>query len=148
MLFDLYRGKLSYSVAPELRVWFQHPTRKPFRVICVDAFRFTFKYLYDSSVLQEPIEDMIPLYDSLEEMTNNWIVTIDPAQQVADDPTNAAKKIDEGITKGIKGIFQLFIKKQGEPLRVRMLTLSDDCRVKLAKMNKEALMVHILSTIR
>ena len=141
MLFDLYKGKLSYSVQPDLRTWFHNPARKPFRILCVEAFRYTFKYLYDSSVLQEPIEDMQPLFDSLEDMTSNWIATVDPAQQAVDDPTNPSKEIDEGIEKGIKGIFQLYLKKQGEPLRVRLLTQSNECMVKIAKMNKEALMV-------
>ncbi len=141
VLFDLYKGKIPYSVAPEMRLWFQQSQRKAFRIVCVEAVRYTFKYLYDASVLGEPIEDGQELYNSLDEMTSNWIATVDPVQQIVDDPTQPAKEIQEGLENGIRGVFQLFLKKQGEPLRVRMLTKSDSCVVKIAKLNQEALMV-------
>lgn len=135
---------MCYTVQQELRLWFQNGARKGFRVACVEALRYTFKYLYDASVLQEPIEDMLELHTSLNEMTSQWIATVDPGQQLIDDPTDPEGEIEQGLSNGIKGVFQLFLKKQGEPLRVRMLVHSDNCQVKIAKINKEALQVILI----
>jgi hypothetical protein len=45
------------------------------------------------------------------------------------------------LENGIQGIFYLGCKKMGEPLRVRNLTKQEDCQVKIATINSEAIKV-------
>ncbi|KAJ3251727.1 Pecanex-like protein 4 [Boothiomyces macroporosus] len=141
MIYDLYRGQLSYNVHQEARLWIQHQARKAFRAICIESFRYTIKYLYDIKVLDEPIQDMEELYKTLSYISAQWLVSVDLNQQIAGDPTNPTVRFQKAITNGVAGIFQLSVKKSGDPLRVRLLIKNETSKFKIAKMNMEALKV-------
>ncbi|KAJ3326180.1 Pecanex-like protein 4 [Boothiomyces sp. JEL0866] len=139
MMYDLYRGQLSYNVHQEARAWIQHQARKPFKAICIESFRYTVKYLYDIKVLDEPVQDMEDLYKALTYVSAQWLVSVDLNQQIAGDPTNPTVRFQKAIMNGVAGVFQLSMRKSGDPLRVRLLIKNDSSRLKIAKMNTEAL---------
>ncbi|KAJ3272257.1 Pecanex-like protein 4 [Terramyces sp. JEL0728] len=105
----------------------------------IESFRYTVKYLYDVKVLDEPVQDMEDLYKVLSFVSAQWFVTVDLNQQIAGDPTNPAIRFQRAIANGVAGVFQLSVKKSGDPLRVRLLIKNETSRIKIARMNSEAL---------
>ena len=136
-LFDIYRGKLTYSVHPDSRIWFMHHLRKDIRRLGLLAFRYAIKYAYDSAVMGESSHSSAELDDILETYRLDWLVTIEPQQALPDDPTQPTLKLDESIVQGVPNIF-LFSRKSetSEQMAVRTLCKQDGL-MRLGALNGE-----------
>ncbi|KAJ3000562.1 Pecanex-like protein 4 [Globomyces sp. JEL0801] len=138
MIFDLYRGQLSFAVHPEPRLWYQDRQRIPFKCLCIEAFRQTIRYLYETSVLDEPTADMEELYRILQNGSANWLNTVKAEQQIPMDPTEPSKAIHRGLNNGISGVFQLWNKGAGDTIRVRILKKKPNSVINIGSLNSEA----------
>ncbi|KAI8900894.1 hypothetical protein BC833DRAFT_580090 [Globomyces pollinis-pini] len=138
MIFDLYRGQLSFAVHPEPRLWYQDRQRIPFKCLCIEAFRQTIRYLYETSVLDEPTADMEELYRILQNGSANWLNTVKAEQQIPLDPTEPSKAIHRGLNNGISGVFQLWNKGAGDTIRVRILKKKPNSVINIGSLNSEA----------
>jgi hypothetical protein len=139
MLFEIYKGQVSYAVQHDLRSWFFDIKRKNLRILCIESFRYSVKYLYDCLVLDDPIPDNQGLYNDMLEIISNWSVVVEESEQMALDPTEPAVKLQKSLQERMMGIFVLGMKKNGGPLNIRILSKRNDCVVKLATMNGESI---------
>lgn len=139
MLFEIYKGQLSYAVQHELRSWFFDVKRRNIRILCIESFRYSVKYIYDCFVLDEPIPDNHALYTSIVDIIRNWRVTVEESEQMALDPTEPAVILQKSLEENIMGIFILGMKKNNGPLNIRILSKRNNCMVNLAIMNGESI---------
>jgi hypothetical protein len=141
MFFEIFKGQLSYAVTHELSKWFYDKKRKELRICAIDAFRYTFKFLYESIVLQEENRSYNLLFEQLNELFNHWTVIVDPAYQLALDPTEPTNKLRSALSSGTRGIFIVGLKSSGAPLNIKIITRNNNCKVKVGELNIEAIRV-------
>jgi hypothetical protein len=141
LLNDLYCGNVSYTVQSDAKSWYLNNKNAQFRIHCIQSFRYAFKYLYDSSVLEEPIPEPDELYENLQALFKNWFCSVEPSSSISNDPTNPSTSLRNAFEMQCQGIFLLSQPKPNQPLKVRLLTYSKSCPVKIASINTESVKV-------
>jgi hypothetical protein len=141
-LFDLYRGVLPFTLPGDTKQWLARPTSSPFRSHCLHAYRNAFKLVYDAIVLQESVQEGHELFEMIGNLRQNWVCSVESTQSLPDDPSCPVQTVKEGLERQCAGVFLLSQPKPQQPVKVRLLTYSKECEVKVASLNPESIKVH------
>jgi hypothetical protein len=134
-IFDMYRGDLPHSTQISVRNWFLDPSRIKLRELCLRSVRSTVKLTIDQAIEGEP-ESLGALLDILEGYSQEWLITIDPAQIGPNDVWAGPQSWRNALNSGIPNLFSLSRNKD-KVISVRLLTRKL-CPVKIARINSEA----------
>jgi hypothetical protein len=140
-LFDLYRGVLPFTLQGDAKQWLLRPACQPFRSHCLHAYRNAFKFVYDAIVLQDTIQDDQELFETISNIRQNWVCSVESTQALPDDPSSPIQTVKEALERQCSGVFLLSQPKPQQPVKVRLLKYSKECEVKIASVNPESIKV-------